>query len=235
MTQLPSRDRRGTTNTQSTNTHPVKTVLTLTLLIFVVGIFIGVKYGPASESARSESTPSLLGQLTSAFCYTSLAILGVLALALIVVGGYYGKLKLDARARVWKAQAEHRETLVERERTQLHDLTPGPDGKELARLVQTPDGRLVLLKPGIATSPVTVVDPDAAVRPDQTSDQLALVAILSQAVQNAAGFPRSGGGGSSDPLLMALMLSRQAMDERVPANVRVLSAEEVKLLEDGRD
>lgn len=218
---------------EKTRPRPIKTILTLILLIFVVGIFIGVKYSPASESARSESTPSLFGQLTSAFCYTSLAILGVLALALIVAGGYYGKLKLDAQARVWKAQAEHRETLVERERTQLHDLTPGPDGRELARLIQAPDGRLVLLKPGIATSPVTIVDPDAAVRPDQTSDQLALMAILGQAIQNAAGFPRSGG--SSDPLLMAMMLSRQAMDERVPSNVRVLSAEEVQLLEDGRE
>jgi hypothetical protein len=220
--------------TEKTNPKRTKAILSLLLLIFVAGIYVGIKHGPGSDATRPESsTPSLFDQLASAACYTSLAILGVLALALAIVGGYYGKLKLDTAARIWQAQAERQETLVERQRTQLNDLTPGPDGRELARLYQAPDGRLLLLKPGIATSPVTVVDPDAAVRPDQTSDQLALVAILSQAVQNA-GFPRNGGS-PSDSLLMAMMLSRQAMDERVPSNVRVLTAEEVKLLEDGRD
>jgi len=143
---------------------------------------------------------------------------------LAVIGGYYGKLKLDAAARIWKAQAAQREMQVERQRTQLGDLT------SVARLVQAPDGRLLLLKPGIATAPVTIVDPDAAVRPDQTSDQLALAAILSQS--QALGSLRAGH--TPDSLLLA-MLSRQSIDERVPANVRVLNAEEVELLGDGRE
>jgi len=208
---------------EKTKPKPTKTILTLILLIFTAGIYVGVQYGPGSQTTRPES-PSLLGQLTSAACYTSLAILGVLALALAVIGGYYGKLKLDAAARIWKAQAAQREMQVERQRTQLGDLT------SVARLVQAPDGRLLLLKPGIATAPVTIVDPDAAVRPDQTSDQLALAAILSQS--QALGSLRAGH--TPDSLLLA-MLSRQSIDERVPANVRVLNAEEVELLGDGRE
>jgi len=211
-------------STNSQSTHP-KAILTLILLIFTAGIYVGARYSPGHAPQPESSSPSLLGQLASTACYTSLAILGVLTLALAIVGGYYGKLKLDAAARTWKAQAAQQEMHIERQRTQLGDLT------SVARLVQAPDGRLLLLKPGIATSPVTLVDPAAATRPDQASDQLALAAILSQS--QALGSLR--GGHTPDSLLLAAMLSRQPMDERVPANVRVLSAEEVRLLEDGRE
>ena len=186
----------------------VNATLLLLTLAFAAGLLLGSPNAPVAGLN----------------CLAPLAVLGGLALLTALGGLYYGKQKLDARARVWRARAAQEEALAAHQQARLHDLTPGPDGRELARLVQTPDGRVLLVRPDIATAAVTEVAAESAVRPDRGPDHLQLAAILSAA--------RLGPGPAD--LLLAAGLARPTLEERLPAGVRVLSAEEARLLEDGR-
>ncbi len=211
----------------------IKLVSFLMLLTFIAGILVSAKLN--QRPARVESRSLFLDLLSAPGCYVPVTGLTMMALAAAAMGSFYSKQRLDAKARVWQARAGREEALAERQWARSNDLTPGPDGQELARIVRTPDGRLLLVKSGVVTSPVTDLDPDAAVRPDQVSEHLALAAVLGNALGRAAhnGGTNRGGGLSPDVLLLGAALGRPAMAGRVPSTVRVLTEDEAQLLEEG--
>jgi hypothetical protein len=210
----------------------IERVAVLALVVFVAVLAMTSSGG---DEGAQENGPALLDLLSAPGCYVPLIGLTLVVLFPIALGGYYAKQRLDAGVRVWQARAAREEALVEKQRLQTHDLTPGPDGRELARLVHSPDGRALLVSPRVAAAAVTSLDPDAAVRPDQTSEQLALAAVLGDALARAARGSAGHGGRTPDALLLGAALGRPAIEARVPPTVRVLSAEESRLLEDGRE
>ncbi|MGD9100764.1 MAG: hypothetical protein PVF45_09820 [Anaerolineae bacterium] len=217
------------THRKGNNGCTSKIVAVLMLTVFVAGVAV------ASNRGDQENGPTLLDLFSAPGCYVPLIGLTLVVLFPIALGGYYAKQRLDAGVRVWQARAAREEALAEKQRLQTHDLTPGPDGRELARLVHGPDGRVSLVNPRVAAAAVTTLDPDAAVRPDQTSEQLALAAVLGDALGRAARGGVGRGGRSPDALLLGAALGRPAIEARVPPTVRVLSAEESRLLESGRE
>jgi hypothetical protein len=223
MTVDTSRRERSRGNAKT------KTIVALLALSFLAGVVL--------NSRAQESTPGgwslLLDVLSAPGCYVPLIGLTLIALTLAAIGSYYGKQKLDVTARIWNTRAAREEALTEKHWRQLGDLTPGPNGQELARIIQDADGRLLLLRPGVATAAVTILDPDAAVRPNQTSDQLALAAVLSDALGRAGGIPRSSN--SLETLFLGATRGRSEIAGRVPSSVRVLSDPETLLLDDGRE
>jgi hypothetical protein len=219
------------------------TVLTAVLLV-LAGVGIGTWY-----TSRTQAVPAPASQieapLVSIFsapgCYIPLGLVAALTMIAVALGLYYGKQRLDAQVRVWRARAAVEETEVERQRVELDNLTPGPDGQEIARVMRIGD-RLVLVKPGVVTSPVTILAPEAAVRPDQTADQLALAAILSSALGRMGGtslVPRGGRGDSPLDGLALLMATRGLGpgwgERRIPDSIRVMTEEEAAQLESGEE
>ncbi|HEY68819.1 MAG TPA: hypothetical protein G4N97_11185 [Thermoflexia bacterium] len=218
----------------------------VTALLFVILVAIP-SIASHSEAVRpSQERASLRDVLSAPGCFIPAAAVTFLALTVSLIGLYYAKQRLDAQVRIWRARAAEAETDVEHLRVRLNDLTPGPDGQEVARILQTPDGRLVLVNARIAASPITLLDPEAAARPDQTPDPLQLAAILGNALRGVTWGSGPGGGrrpqgsGGPSPLdglaLLALTGMRLGFldQSRVPDRVRVLDDEEVELLEEGR-
>jgi hypothetical protein len=210
----------------------IERVAVLALVAFVAILAVT---SSGDDGGDRENRPALLDLLSAPGCYVPLIGLTLATLLPVALGGYYAKQRLDAGVRVWQARAAREEALAEKQRLQTHDLTPGPDGRELARLVPGPDGRALLVSPRVAAAAVTRLDPDAAVRPDQTPEQLALAAVLGDALGRAARGGAGQGGRTPDALLLGAALGRPAIEARVPPTVRVLSAEESRLLEDGRE
>ena len=211
-----------------------RTVLLLAVLAFLGGAVSTASFGQDTQEAGTSFTNALL----PVFCYLPAALLAIVALIAVAAGSYYGKQRWDAKARIWQARAKSEETAVERQRVQLGDLTPGPDGQEVARIVQAEDGRVMLVTSGKTTSPVTLVDADAAVRPDQVPDEHTLMALiadaLARAAQSGGGAPRAGGEWANLALFKALGMGAQPQD-RLPPTVRVLPIEDVQLLDSGRE
>jgi hypothetical protein len=218
------------------------TVLTAVLLV-LAGVGIGIWCSPKTQitsAPASQAEASWADILSSTGCYIPLSLVAALTMTAVVVGLYYGKQRLDAQVRVWRARAAAEETEVERQRVELDNLTPGPDGQEIARVMEI-GGRLVLVKPGIVTSPVTILEPGAAVRPDQIPDQLTLAAILGSTLRGMGGVPLVAHNRGDRPLDgLALLMAARGMgpgwgERRIPDNIRVLTEEEAAQLESGQE
>ena len=162
----------------------------------------------------------------------------LLAASVAAVGGvYYGKQRMDARSRIWRAKAETEEALAARQRARANDMTPGPDG-ELARLVKDEDGKLVLIAPELVSSPVTVVDPESGTHPNHTSEELRAMALVSNALRAGGdgSAPRAVGGEASGLLLLkALGMGGQQLGDKSPPIIEIMSGDDVKVLQAGRE
>ena len=162
----------------------------------------------------------------------------LLAASVAAVGGvYYGKQRMDARSRIWRAKAETEEALAARQRARANDMTPGPDG-ELARLVKDEDGKLVLIAPELVSSPVTVVDPESGTHPNHTSEELRAMALVSNALRAGGGgsAPRAAGGEVPSLLLLkALGMGGQQLGDKSPPIIEIMSGDDVKVLQAGRE
>ncbi|RLC75029.1 MAG: hypothetical protein DRJ03_30930 [Chloroflexi bacterium] len=203
-------------------------------VVLAVGIAVG--FG-LSTPADGRASTFLLQALSAPGCYIPLTfVVGVTTIA-IGIGLYYSKQRLDAQARIWQARAAAEETEVARQRVELDDLTPGPDGEDVARMVNI-DGKMVLVNSRLSTSPVTSIEPESAVQPNQVPDQVTMGALLASAVKQMGGGRLASRGGGSPLDGMALWMAARgmpAMDQnRVPPNVRVLDADEMGLLEEGK-
>ncbi len=214
-------------------------VILIGLLLILAGIIIGAWLSSKEQTVAQQPEISAVGVLSAPGCYIPVGLLSLLTLIAAGVGTYYGKKRLDAQVRIWRARAEAREADVERQRVEMDDLTTGPDGQEVARVVKIGD-RLLLIKSGIATDPVTIVEPKSAAQPNQTPDQLKLAAILSSALKQAgSGLLRHRSAGGGNPLDgLALMMAARGLgpgwnEGRVPANVRVMTEAEAAMLENG--
>jgi hypothetical protein len=198
-------------------------------------------------AAVSSDGITLLDVLAAPACAYPAAALAFVGLALAMMGFYYGKQRWDAEARIWRARAAAEETGVARQRVELNDLTPGPDGQELGRIVQVPDGRVMLVNSRLASGPVTLVDPSGAQRPDEIPDNLQLAAIVSSALARADDGTRRNRGSNQALDALAVYVMAQGMgygysgpgglpgiEGRVPSQVRVLDEGEARLLEAGR-
>jgi len=211
-------------------------VLLFASMLLIVGVAVG--FG-LSAPASGRGATFLLNALSAPGCYVPLAFLvGTTTLA-AGVGLYYGKQRLDAQVRVWQAQAAAEEADVERLQAQINDLTPGPDGEEVARMLEI-DGRRVLVNPRLGTSPVTAVELESAVRPNQVPDDVTLGALLASAMKRMGGGRLATGQGRGSPLDgMALWMAARGMptldQHRIPPTIRVLDAEEIESLEEGKE
>jgi uncharacterized membrane protein YciS (DUF1049 family) len=208
------------------------------LLAFLV-VFLAGFVSAVTLVGKSGPGASFLDLLAAPGCLIPTVALTLLAVGIAIAGGHYGKQWMDARARVWQARAAREEATTAKQHAQANDLTPGPDGRVLARLVQDQDGNVVLVQPGVATAPVTVIQADAGVRPNETPNAQVMAAILADALAQAAQRGPAGnaraGAWTPDPLLYKALGLLEPMDERVPSSIQILTADEVKRLESGRE
>lgn len=222
-----------TTMRHSETSAALFAALLFATVILTVGVAVG--FG-LSTPAQGRASTFLLQALNAPGCYVPLTFLVAMTTIAVGVGLYYGKQRLDAQARIWQARAEAEETEVARQRVELDDLTPGPDG-EVARVIEI-KGQRVLVNPRLGTSPVTAVEPASAVQPNQVPDQVTLGALLASAMKGMGGGRPASRGGNSPLDGMALWMAARGMpaldQNRVPPNVRVLDAGEVELLEESK-
>jgi hypothetical protein len=181
------------------------------------------------------SQTSLVDLLAAPGCLIPTVLLALLALGIALASGHYGKQWMDARVRVWQARASREEASTARRHAQANDLTPGPDGRELARLVQDQAGNVVLVQPGAATAPVTVVDAESGVRPNETPTPHVMAALLANAFAQMAQRGTRASGQAPDPMLYRALglLGAPSVNDLVPMDVQIVGAEEVKRLEQG--
>ncbi len=213
-------------------------VIRVTSFLLLVAFAGGFLTAATIIKQSSEARTSFVDLLSAPGCFIPTTALTFLAVGIAVAGGHYGKQWMDARARVWQARAAREEAATAKQSAQANDLTPGPDGHVLARLVQDQDGNVVLVQPNVATAPVTVVEAGAGVRPNETPSEQVMAALLANAfarlAQRGTGHARAGGWGPDPLLYKALgLLDTSPASDLVPLDVHVMDAEEVKELEQG--
>lgn len=216
------------------------------LVVLLAGLVLGSYLArdtddPAPAEPASTRGLSWVEILNAPACAIPVIAITLTALGFTAVQGYYGVQRLEAQRRIQAAEAAEREEDVRqsavrtaRRQLELNDLTVNlATGEEVARLMEGPDGQWLLVRPGLATKPVSRIDPDE-IRED--SDQVRVAAMLANAARyGQGGRPVTGGGQSNLSLeLAALAMLNQggAVDQRLPGRVRVLSDEEVRMLED---
>jgi hypothetical protein len=216
------------------------------LVVLLAGLALGTYLSRGVDKPVSPEPAPMRGLswveiLNAPACAIPVIAITLTALGFTVIRGYYGIQRLEAQRRLQAAEAAEREEEVRqsavqtvRRQLELNDLTVNlATGEEVARLMEGPDGQLLLVRPGLATKPVSRFDPDE-VRED--SDQVRVAAMLANASRyGRGGRPVTGGDQSNLSLkLAALAMLNQggAVDQRLPGRVRVLSDEEVRMLED---
>jgi hypothetical protein len=215
----------------------------------VVVAFLGVVLLPALLPGQRGPSPSepaaqtaLLEFLRAPACLVPVLVVSLSILGFITVYGYYGIQRLEAQRRIWLAEAADHEEQVRqmavqtaRRRQELNDLTVNlATGEEVARLLQGPEGELLLVRPGLATKPVSRLDPDAVT---EESEQVRVAAMLANATRYGQGQAASGKGGGNLSLelaALAMLNPGGTADQRLPGRVRILDDEELRMLEEDR-
>jgi hypothetical protein len=225
-----------------------RTVIWIVVLI-IIGIALGITIASRAQEAPERKEPedllaekvTVLDMLRAPACAVPVIALTLLVLGVAAAQGYYSVQRLEAQRRIQKAEAAEREEEVrlravqtQRRLRELNDLTVNlGTGEEVARLMEGPDGELLLVRPGLATKPVSRIDPDE-VRED--SDQVRVAAMLANATRHAgAGGGSKNGGQSALSLEMAALAMLQGngnTQNRLPGKVRILSPDEMQMLEE---
>lgn len=238
MDRQPKKYNRGRTITW---------IIVLVLAGVVLGTYLTRRAQSSAEStstSTSTSGPAWSEILAAPACALPVIVLTLIVLIFAAVQGYYGVQRLEAQRRLQAAEAAEREEVVrmravqtQRHLRELNDLTINlATGEEVARLVKSPDGEWLLVRPGLATKPVSRIDPDE-VRED--SDQVRVAAMLS----NAARYGRSGhaasGSGQSNLNLelaaLAMLNGGGSPDRRLPGSIQILTDDEGQMLGDKRN
>ena len=215
----------------------------LVLIGVILGGYLATRHHqPPLEPARV--APTWQNVLNAPTCAFPVIAITLAALGFTAVRGYYGLQRLEARRRIWHAEAAEREEAVRqsavrtaRRQLELNDLTVNlATGEEVARLMEGPDGKLLLVRPGLATKPVSRLDPDE-VRED--SDQVRVAAMLANATRYGQGGGPSGQrrGAGAGPLslelaALAMLNGGGSVEQCLPGQVRILNEEELRMLED---
>ena len=226
-----------------------RTVIWIVVLI-MIGIALGITIASRAQAPGQRKPEPLLAEKVTVLdmlrvpaCAVPVIIIALTILGFTIIQGYYSVQRLEAQRRIQKAEAAEREEEVRlramqtaRRRLELNDLTVNlTTGEEVARLMEGPDGELLLVRPGLATKPISRLDPDE-VRED--SDQVRVAAMLA----NAARYGKGGyaGGRQSDSNLslelaaLAMLNGSGAPERRLPGRIRVLQDDEIRMLEDKR-
>jgi hypothetical protein len=171
-------------------------------------------------------------------------VISLIAVIFAGIHSYYTVQRLEATRRIQAAEASEREEAVQtrrietqRRRLELNDLTVNlATGEEVARLMEGPNGEPVLVRPSLATKPVSRLDPDE-VRED--SDPVRVAAMLANAARYRQG---SGYGGAQSGSNLSLEMAALAMlngggspERRLPGKIRILQEDELQMIEDKRN
>ncbi len=215
-------------------------------VLIIAGIALGITIANRAQAPRqTEPEPSLAEKVTireflrAPACAVPAISIALLTLGFTVIQGYYGVQRLETQRRIQAAAAAEREEEVRlramqtaRQRLELNDLTVNlATGEEVARLIEGPNGELLLVRPGLATKPVSRLNPDE-VRED--SDQVRVAAMLANAARYSRGKGYPGRQQSSDlslELAALAMLNGGAPERRLPGKIRVLKDDELRMLE----
>ena len=221
------------------------------VLFIVAGVTLGILFtSNRRRSNRSEPVPVMAERpswqeiLRAPICAVPVIAITLAGLGFTVVQGYYSVQHLEAQRRIQAAEAAEREEAVrlqtvqtKRRLRELNDLTVNlTTGEEVARLMPGPDGERFLVRPGLATKPVSRIDPDE-VRTE--SDQVRAAAMLANAVRYGSGrVNRPAGGGQSSFSLemaaLAMLNGGGGVERRLPSSIHILKEDEVQMLEDKR-
>jgi len=236
MDRQPKKYNRGRTMTW---------IVVLVLAGVVLGAYLTLRaQSPAKTTSTGTSTsgPELSEIMQAPACAVPVIVLTLIALGFTLVQGYYSVQRLEAQRRIQAAEAAEREEDVrlrtvqtQRRLQELNDLTVNlTTGEEVARLMKGLDGELLLVRPGLATKPISRIDPDEAC---EDSDQVRVAAMLANAV-------RYGGGGHSGGQKSQLSLEMAALsmlngggspDRRLPGSIQILTDDEGQMLGDKRN
>jgi hypothetical protein len=225
-----------------------RTVIWIVLLV-MVGAALGAYFTlraqtpqPAVPAPAVAASPDLIEILQAPTCAVPVIAITLISLGFAVVRGYYGVQRLEAQRRIQKAEAAEREEEVrlravqtQRRLRELNDLTVNlATGEEVARLMEGPDGQLLLVRPGLATKPVSRLDPDEV---REESDQVRVAAMLANAARYG-GRGHSGGQKSQLSLEMAalsMLNGGGSPDRRLPGSIQILTDDEGQMLGDKRN
>jgi hypothetical protein len=217
------------------------------VILIITGIVLGIYLANRGQaSGQAEPRPSRVESIAwKEILHAPVCAVPVIAITSIVLGftivqGYYSVQRLEAQRRIQAAEAAEREEDVRQHTVQtkrrlqeLNDLTVNlTTGEEVARLMEGPDGELLLVRPGLATKPVSRIDPDAV---REESEQVRVAAMLANAARyGSRGY--SGGQQSSSLSLemaaLAMLQGGSASEQRLPGKVRILQEDEIRMLED---
>ena len=227
-----------------------RTVIWIVVLI-IIGIALGITIASRAQEAPERKEPedllaekvTVLDMLRAPACAVPVIALTLLVLGVAAAQGYYSVQRLEAQRRIQKAEAAEREEEVrlravqtQRRLRELNDLTVNlGTGEEVARLMQGPDGELLLVRPGLATKPVSRIDPDEV---HEDSDQVRVGAMLTNAARYGRGGRATSGSGQGNLNLelaaLAMLNDGESPDRRLPSRIQILNDDEVRMLEDKR-
>ena len=236
MDHQPKKYNRGRTMTW---------IVVLVLAGVVLGTYLTRRAQSSAEStstSTSTSGPAWSEILAAPACVLPVIVLTLIVLIFAAVQGYYGVQRLEAQRRLQAAEAAEREEVVrmravqtQRRLRELNDLTVNlATGEEVARLMEGPDGQLLLVRPGLATKPVSRLDPDEV---REESDQVRVAAMLANAARYG-GRGHSGGQKSQLSLEMAalsMLNGGGSPDRRLPGSIQILTDDEGQMLGDKRN
>jgi hypothetical protein len=221
--------------------------VTWIVVLIIAGIAVGITIASRAQApGQTEPKPlptekvTLRDLLRAPACAVPAISIALITLGFTVIQGYYGVQHLETQRRIQAAEAAEREEEVRlramqtaRRRLELNDLTVNlATGEEVARLMEGPDGELLLVRPGLATKPVSRLNPDE-VRED--SDQVRVAAMLANAARysRGKGYPsrQQGGDLSLEMAALAMLNGGGAPERRLPGKIRVLQEDELRMLE----
>lgn len=223
--------------------------VTWAVVLVLAGIALGSYFTaqaqpPQRITAAPAGTDSMpwKGLLQAPACAVPVIALTLITLGFTAVQGYYSVQRLEAQRRIQAAEAAEREEEVrlqalrtQRRQAELNDLTVNlATGEEVARLMQGPQGEWLLVRPGLATKPVSRLDPDE-VRED--TDQVRVAAMVANAARYRGGRNPTRGNSSLSLEMAALTMLNGGgnVDRRLPSSIHVLNEDEVQILKDNRN
>jgi hypothetical protein len=220
-------------------------VFVLILIGIALGLYLTGRGDRSPQPSRiTLSHISVAEILRAPTCAVPIVVISMIAVVFASIHSYYKIQQLEAERRIQAAEAAEREEMVQarhietqRRRLELNDLTINlVTGEEIARLMEGPNGEPVLVRPGLATKPVSRLDPDEV---QEEPAQVRVAAMLANAARYSRG-PGYGGapGGSNLSLEMAALAMLNgggSPERRLPGKIRILQEDELQMLEDKRN
>lgn len=202
-------------------------IVTWGALVILLAIVAGAGAAQAPERAPQGAPPAVWQQPV---CWAPLLLLGIVVVVLAGTRFYFWTQHQCIELDEHRAQAALLAVHVLQQQARVADLSLGPDGQVVPRILTDATGRLAIVSPGILTRPIQALDVDA----ETDSEQLRAAALVAHAMSRSAGGPGSGDRAGGSREWMAWLAGAQALsfDERVPQQVRILDAAEVASLDE---